>query len=150
MTPRFLNFAPFIFEWETEFNRNGSVRTEHDPDDPGGTTRYGIDQRSHPHVDVEHLTKDQATQIYWDEWLDAGCDAMPTKTGECYFNAAVNCGAGRARQFLRESKGSPVEFLNSQVEFYKRLVTARPRSQKYLKGSLNRVNALKRYLNVVN
>jgi lysozyme family protein len=148
MTDRFLKFVPFIFEWETEYHKDGSVRTEHDPDDPGGTTRYGIDKRSHPHEDIENLTKDRATEIYADEWDKAECETMAPNLGEVYFNACVNTGTGRAKSLLAESHGDANQFLIAQAEFYKRLAASRIRMQKYLRGWLNRVNALRDYLHI--
>jgi lysozyme family protein len=35
---------------------------ERDPDDPGGLTKFGIDQRSHPTVDINALRLEQAKQ----------------------------------------------------------------------------------------
>lgn len=44
----------------------------HDPQDPGGLTRFGIAQRYHPDVDVATLTKPAAERIYWTTyWLPA-------------------------------------------------------------------------------
>ncbi len=44
--------------------REGGAKITRDPVDPGGVTKYGISQRSHPDVDVENLTYDQARDIY--------------------------------------------------------------------------------------
>ena len=141
-TPRFDAFIPWILEWETEFYSDGRVRTEHDPDDPGGTTRYGIDQRSHPHVDVEHLTKDEAIEIYFNEWFDSGAEDMEPKLGEAYFNACVNAGKGRADKLMIESGGDVKKFILAQGAWYRRLADAKPSSRKYLKGWINRLNSL--------
>src|SRR6266536_5311257 len=138
MTDRFLHFIPFIFKWETEYNADGSVRTEHDPDDPGGATRYGIDQRSHPGVDVASLSEEQATAIYYDEWTRSGAEDMPENLGEIYFNACVNAGKSRADKLMYESNGDPSAFLDAQAAFYRRIAAARPRMAKFLKGWLNR------------
>lgn len=148
MTSRFLNFIPFILEWETVYNKNKSVKVENDPDDPGGTTKFGIDKRSHPHVDIPRLTKELATQIYFEEWEMDGCEKMPDRLGEAYFNCCVNCGIGRARKIVAIAKSDGVEFIEEQEAFYHRLVDARPKSQKYLKGWLNRTRALKKFLNL--
>ena len=145
MTDRFLKFIPFIFKWENEYNKDGTVRTEHDPDDPGGTTKYGIDQRSHPHVDIENLTEDQAKAIYFNEWDKEGCEAMPPNLGEVYFNACVNTGVGRAQKLLATADGDPAEFLRAQTAFYENLAQ-NPRRAKYLRGWLNRVNDLREFL----
>src|SRR6184192_4896232 len=138
MTDRFLKFIPFILEWETEYNKDGSVRTEHDPDDPGGTTKFGIDKRSHPNEDIENLTKDDAIQIYSDEWDESGSEHMPPKLGEAYFNVRVNAGAGRAQKCLTVSNGDPVKFINELDRFYNSLADEKPRMRQYLHGWLNR------------
>jgi lysozyme family protein len=148
MTDRFTAFMPFILKWETEYNKDGSARTEHDPDDPGGTTKYGIDQRSHPGVDIENLTKDGALQIYFSEWTEEGCEDMAPKLGEVYFNACVNAGTGRADKLMAESNGVAAAFLDAQASFYRRLADQRPRMAKYMKGWLNRVNDLRKFLDL--
>ena len=144
-TPRFDAFIPFIFQWETEFNRDGSVRTEHDPDDPGGTTRYGIDKRSHPKEDIENLTKERATEIYFDEWTQQNIESMEPNIGEVYFNASVNAGRGRADKLLAESVDAK-SFILAQGDFYRSLANEHPVMRKYLKGWINRLNALWDYL----
>jgi hypothetical protein len=141
-TPRFDAFIDWLLGWETEYNKDGSARTEHDPDDTGGTTKYGIDQRSHPKVDIAGLTLDQAKGIYFDEWTDSGAENMAPKLGEVYFNAVVNTGKGRANTLLLHSRSSPRQFILEQAHFYRNLAAKRPRLQKYLKGWINRLNSL--------
>jgi len=94
MTPRFQAFIPLLLALESVFNRDGSVRTEHDPDDPGGATKYGIDQRSHPQVEVAGLTEDSARAIYFAEWVQAQAEALPARIGELIFDIRVNGGPG--------------------------------------------------------
>lgn len=138
MTQRFLDFMPFIFEWEGETYEN-------DPDDPGGATKFGIDQRSHPGVDIRHLTKDQAIDIYWKEWLQDGCEPMPSPYAEVFFNCAVNMGLGRARQFDMEIPGADANtFLTKQEAYYHHLAENHKNLAKFLKGWLNRTTALRR------
>lgn len=137
MTPRFLAFMPFIFEWEGETYEN-------DPDDPGGETKFGIDKRSHPNVDIKNLTKEQATAIYWTEWLADGCEPMPSPYAEVFFNCAVNMGLARARQFDAKVPGANIDdFLNQQEDYYRHLAESN-RFHKYLKGWLNRTSALRK------
>jgi len=141
MTPRFLEFIPFIFKWEGGY--------DNDPDDPGGETHYGIDQRSHPDVDIKHLTQEEARQIYWEDyWVNDRCESHPFPLGEVFFNACVNCGAGRARKILANGNPSASAFLDNQEAFYQRLADARPTLRKYLKGWLNRTEDLRRVLGV--
>ena len=131
---------PLLFEFE------GTV-FENDPDDPGGATKYGIDQRSHPEVNIRSLTADQAKKIYWDcYWNKNGIDAMPEKYGEVYFDLCVNSGAGRAKQLAAVSNTDPAQLLRARDLFYIRLAHNRPKSQKFLRGWLNRNNRLREYL----
>ena len=48
--------------------REGGAKLTKDPDDPGGTTKYGISKRANPDVDVENLTEDEAVLIYLDKY----------------------------------------------------------------------------------
>src|SRR6266576_4627956 len=142
MTDRFLKFLPFIIEWETEYYSDGRVRVAHDPDDPGGTTKYGIDPRSHPGVDIENLTYEGASEIYSNEWDASGAEAMKPGLGEAYFNSVVNAGKGRADILYARSDLTWQDYLQKAADFYRGLAEEHPRFQKYLKGWLNRVHAL--------
>lgn len=142
MSPRFLHMIPFLWEWE------GTV-FENDPDDPGGATKYGIDQRTHPKENIRALTEERAKEIYWESYWQANqCEDLPAPLGEVFFNACVNCGPKRARQLLAVSGRDALKFLDAQTGFYEGLVRARPKSQKYLRGWLNRVAALKTHLHL--
>jgi len=135
---RFEAIFPWLLEWEGGY--------DNDPDDPGGETNYGIDKRSHPNVDIKHLTKDGAKAIYWKSyWQAYKCEDYPYPLGEVVFNCCVNAGYGRAKQFLTAGVNANI-FLNEQEAFYHRLVEAIPKSQKYLRGWLNRTNALRKWV----
>lgn len=138
---RFDAFMPFIIEWETEYRADGSVRTEHDENDPGGTTRYGIDARSHPGVNIDALTLEQATDIYWSEWQKDGCTVMESPFAEVFFNCAVNMGLGRAKEFDGHDNDARA-FIEKQEAYYKQL-GASAKYAEYLKGWLNRTTALR-------
>ena len=143
MTQRFRRFLPFLFQWEGGY--------DNDPDDPGGETKFGIDKRSHPEVDIRNLTREAAAEIYWhDYWVKFGCEWHAEPLGEVFFNACVNCGAGRARLLLQ---ALPVPhtagaFLEAQEAFYRRLVAGKPGLAKFLKGWLNRTADLRRWARV--
>jgi hypothetical protein len=150
-TNRFYAFIPWILKWETEFQKGHDgdwnfVRVEHDKSDPGGTTKYGIDQRAHPKIDIANLTKTRAIEIYLGEWAGEGCETMPPGLGEVYYNAAVNCGITRARRLLAASWSDAIRFIEAQRAFYQRLANARPIDQKYLRGWDNRLDDLQKYL----
>ena len=143
MTAYFRNkVIPFLWEWE------GTV-FENDPDDPGGATKFGIDQRSHPNVDIKNLTAEEATNLYWQEWVKDGCEHLPTPLDWLFFDAAVNCGLGRAQKFLTASARDPKKFQQERSDFYTRLVEQKPRLAKFKKGWLARVNDLSKVTGLV-
>ncbi len=85
MTPAFLAFLPFVLDHEGR-------ALENVPGDPGGETKFGIDAKDHPGVDIPDLTKDGATAIYWQEWIEAGADKLPRIIGCVFFDEHVNAG----------------------------------------------------------
>jgi lysozyme family protein len=142
MTDRFRDqIIPWLFEWE-------GTSYENDPDDPGGATKYGIDQRSHSKVNIKALTADQATAIYWNEYLQYKCDRLKQPLDWVYFNACVNTGYYRATTLLEASNNDADKFLDEQEAFYRRLVESRPSSQKYLKGWLARTEDLRKKIQI--
>jgi lysozyme family protein len=143
MTAYFRNkVIPFLWEWE------GTV-FENDPDDPGGATKFGIDQRSHPDVDIKNLTAEEATEIYWNEWVRNGCEHLPAPLDWLFFDAAVNCGIVRAQKFLTASGKDPKKFQQERSDFYTRLAEQKPRLAKFKKGWLARVNDLSKVAGIV-
>ena len=82
------------------------------PSDPGGATNMGItigtlaDWRSAPVTkeDVQHLTLQEAGQIYKARYWDAcHCDELPKGVAFILFDAAVNHGPHRATRFLQQA-----------------------------------------------
>lgn len=158
-TPRFLAFIPFIFEWEGGY--------DNDPADPGGETKYGIDKRSHPTQDIKNLTRQRAQEIYFsDYWTKNACEELPKGVGEVVMNIAVNAGSARAARWLQQSVGAVAdgvigpktialaqaanasviaETLLDRTEAHYRAI-ARGSLAKYLRGWLNRNNALRKYI----
>ena len=118
MDENFLKAMEFVFSWE-----GGYVD---DPADPGGRTRWGISQRAYPDLDIANLTKDQARAIYKkDYWDKVGGDTLPAPLALVAFNAAVNCGVGRAKRWLGGCGGEYKEFLRMQITHYINLRNSR-------------------------
>jgi len=163
---RFRVCIDFVLRHETEYRADGvSVRVEHDPNDPGGTTKYGIDQRSHPGVDVENLTLAEAEQIYLNgEWTECRCAELPPPWDLAVFDAAVNVGSHRAIVWLQQAVGviadgfigpktlaavqgatvgSFADFIDLRKDYYKNKVRSSLRLR-YLKGWLARVADLEK------
>jgi len=130
-----------------------------DPVDPGGETKYGISKRSYPDIDIKSLTKLEAEQIYYnDYWLKAGCDKLDKDLAICYFDACVNAGQRRAKEWLvkakekagnRDADWTARLFNQERIAYYNRLVKVKPSLQKFLKGWLNRMNDLSKYIDMV-
>jgi lysozyme family protein len=86
-----------------------------DPNDPGGETNWGISKASYPNVDIKNLTKAGAEAIYIrDYWtLQAADGTSPAVTGDdlppvlalMVFDAAVNNGVERAREWFQAAVG---------------------------------------------
>ena len=167
MTERFLKYFPLLIEFEgTEF--------EDDPADRGGATRFGIDQRSHPEVNIRNLTLEDAKRIYWqDYWTPVKADELPVGVGEVVFDIAVNNGRGRAIKWLQAAVGAVVDgvigpktvsfansmpfgtgkeaglrladlLLNRREDFYRSI--AKGSQAKFLRGWLNRNDKLRAYV----
>lgn len=150
----------FLWEWE-------GTAYENDPDDAGGATKYGIDQRSHPDVDIRNLTEAKAKEIYRKEyWQRVKGGEMPEKLGIVVMDIAVNNGSGRAAKWLQEAvhtvpdgvigpktiaaanESGPHEIkalLDRREDFYRDI--AKGRKAKFLKGWLRRNDALRNLVN---
>ena len=158
--PRFNSWFNWLLKWE-------GTTFENDPDDPGGATKFGIDQRSHPKEDIRNLTRERAAEIYWNEyWLKAKADKMPAKVGEIVGNIAVNAGHGRASRWLQQAVGATADgvigpktlelvklanvdeladkLLDRTEEHYRSI--GKGSLAKFLKGWLNRNNDLRRFV----
>ena len=89
---------------EKVIEREGGDRLTKDPDDPGGTTKYGISQRANPDVDIESLTLEGAIDIYKDKYWDPSRAVdFPRELMDMYFDMVVNFGQGGAVKVLQQS-----------------------------------------------
>ena len=74
------------------------------PADPGGETNFGISKRSYPDVDVKNLTRDQAVDIYWNDWWLKFCFyRLRGDVAIKVFNLAVVMGAPHAVRCLQRA-----------------------------------------------
>ena len=78
-----------------------------DPDDSGGETCYGISKSQYPHLDLKHLTIEDAKGIYYrDYWKATKYDKLAKHVpsiAKKLFNLGVNCGSGMANIFLQRA-----------------------------------------------
>ena len=94
----------FTLLWE------GGGTLTNDALDRGGKTRWGISSRAHPEVDIEHLTREGAAQIYRDTYWDTlQADALPDPVALVAFDYGVNSGTRRAAACLQRAAGARVD-----------------------------------------
>jgi len=169
----------FVFEHEVVFapGHYGSMEhviSEKVSGDRGALTKWGIDQASHPEVDIESLTQTQAAQIYSESyWLPCHADELPWPLSLAHFDAAVNTGIVRANKMLQRavevsedgifgpvtraavdaaleeygSKAIGLQISDLRREFYVSLASASESQKKFLNGWLNRVTDLESLIN---
>lgn len=77
-----------------------------DPHDPGGETNWGISKRIYPDLDIRNLSREQAIEIYHNDYWDVcRCGDLPSGIALMVFNSAVNQGPGTAACSLQISLG---------------------------------------------
>ena len=119
-----------------------------------------------PRRSVGFITDSEVRSIYEQEyWETARCGLLPERLAVVHFDTAVNSGTGRATKFLQQALGVPVtkrfdpltvqavkmcdpqqtltKYLDLKESFY-RALGARPSQKVFLKGWLNRLNALRK------
>jgi lysozyme family protein len=85
----------FVLRWEGGYVNH--------PNDPGGETKYGIAQKSHPDVDIKNLTVLGAEKIYREEyWNEIRGDELPDAVAVAVMDYAVNSGVTRASRALQD------------------------------------------------
>ena len=136
-----------------------------------------VDSYKHENgMDVKGLVTDQilksAAKVFYKQkyWSAVNGDAYQADVACVLFDCAVNHGVTRANKILQEAAGVTVDgvigpitmsqvnlyngkalaglMLNVRTRLYKNIVVANPTQTKFLKGWLNRVANLKRFLNI--
>jgi len=133
----------FTLRWEGDYS--------FDKIDPGGETKFGISKRAYPDIDIKSLTLAEASVLYKrDYWDKANCESMEPKLAIAVFDSSVNCGVGRVRSWLSEKEEPDVRwFIQRRIQYYMELVKRKPALNKFIKGWLNRVNDLSKYVDIV-
>jgi len=160
----FMKALRFTSKWE-----GGYVNDRYDA---GGETKYGISKRAYPDLDIENLTREEADAIYErDYWRKPKFHKLPAKVAIAAFDFGVNSGHKRAVKYLQRIVGAHDDgmlgpktlakvdsfkelitnweaelvlmYLEERKKFVKRIVENNPSQKRFLKGWLNRINALK-------
>lgn len=76
------------------------------PKDPGGETNWGISKRSYPHLDIKTLSREDAAQIYYNDfWVPLKGDSMPSNVAFHVFDFAINSGIETAIRYYQRALG---------------------------------------------
>lgn len=172
-----------VLGWECVFAKGhygdpNFVITENVVGDPGGATKFGIDQRDHPSVDVRNLTLETAMEIFHDgtrdlrghleggEWSRIRGDDLQEKWALALFDCAINPGFVSIHWaqeiFGEKSDGTigprSIAAINAAGDEQLRVllakrdmyyVTRAPRFDKFKKGWSDRNNALRKELGLI-
>jgi lysozyme family protein len=163
----FATSLPFVLRWE-----GGFVDHPADPGGATnkGVTQKVYDswraKNGQPQRSVRDLQDSEMAAIYEQNyWRAARCGEVQDKLDLAVFDTAVNMGVGRAVGFLQGSVGCAVDggfgpatlnavqccdparalpmFCNARESYYQRLVEAKPELNVFLRGWMNRLNALR-------
>lgn len=139
---------------------------ENDPTDRGGETKYGIDKRSHPDLDIKNLTLEHAKGIYRSQYWHTLYDSLSSQLiANKLFDTGVNIGPSRAVRIAQKAcvscgiqlvidgrfgpgtlsainAADPVKLLESmreqQASYYRAIVAKDPSQARFIKGWLRR------------
>jgi len=136
------------------FNREGDY-SDHALD-KGGKTKYGITEptlnyykskyKKFDNTNIRNLTKEQAAQIYYDEyWAKSGANKIKDKDlAYAHFDATVNHGLANSRKFLEQSGGDFDKYIEIRRNFYKAIVKNNPKQDVFYNGWMNRLDEIKK------
>jgi lysozyme family protein len=171
-SPAFISALPFVLRWE-----GGFVDRPDDPGgrtNRGITQAVYNDWRVKkglPAADVASISDADVNAIYEaNYWLPPRCEALGNPLALVQFDTAVNMGVRRAVRLLQTAIDCPVDgafgsgtlkafescnrtatvtrYCDEREAYYRRLAVSKPDLAVFLKGWLNRLNALRRQVGV--
>ena len=146
--------------------REGGAKVTKDPDDPGGTTKFGISQRAYPQLDIENISYAEARDIYLNDYvIKPGFHLVSDlKTREMLVDFGVHSGPVTAIKQLQKILGMAPDgkfgpktlaaidtlvpfalhkaLTIARVVYLARQIQSNPVKIKYLTGWLSRVLSL--------
>lgn len=166
-TAAFSAALPFVLRWE-----GGFVNNPNDPGGATnrGVTQAVYNawraRQGQPSRDVRSIADEEVRSIYEaNYWLPPRCDLLRQQLDLVQFDTAVNMGPGRAVRMLQDALGCEVDgdfgggtrraadacdlgsaiagYCDRREAYYRHLVTANPKLAVFLRGWLNRLNALR-------
>ena len=167
-TAEFIDALPFVLQWE-----GGYVNHPNDPGgatNKGVTQKVYDAWRSKnglPVRDVRQLEESELHALYeGGYWVPPKCPALSSPLDLVQFDTAVNMGVGRAVKFLQKAVGAEPDgaygpgtqrcvdhcdtgtaltaYCDIREAYYRSLADNNPKLAVFLKGWLNRLNALRK------
>jgi lysozyme family protein len=167
-TAEFIDALPFVLQWE-----GGYVNHPNDPGgatNKGVTQKVYDAWRSKnglPVRDVRQLEERELQALYESGyWVPPKCPALASPLDLVQFDTAVNMGVGRAVKFLQKAVGAEpdgaygpgtqrcvdncdtgtalIAYCDIREAYYRSLASNNPKLAVFLKGWLNRLNALRK------
>ncbi len=164
----FLNSLPFVLRWE-----GGYVDHPADPGgrtNKGVTQKVYDSWRARQGLPQRHVREIEDAEVHAiyeaDYWTPPRCDLLQRQLDLVQFDTAVNMGARRAVRLLQRAVGCDVDgsfgpqteravgacvpgtaiaaYCDARESFYRNLAERRPDLKVFLKGWLNRLNALRK------
>ena len=142
--------------------------------DRGGFTNHGISSKQYPDLDIGGLTIDDAVAIYFkDYWQANKCEAFTSPLSCVLFDTSVNCGQKSAALWMQtavSTMGSEISIdgivgaetiletramndravlegiVARRLERYVNLINHYPEQARFIKGWINRVSAMLKYV----
>jgi lysozyme family protein len=104
-------------------------------------------------VDIKHLTKEEALRMYFEEYWLPHCSELEYPFNVVVFDTVVNMGPKGLDRIVQEwNRGDDLSlngFLNCRIARYLSLIQKNSSLGKFKKGWLNRVNDLKKFINLL-
>lgn len=159
----FVKAINFTLPWEAGRDKEGNLRDD-TISDTGGSTKYGISSRANPDVDVPNLTLEDAIAIYkkkyWDWYTVAqpqawavNLDAAEIGLAVSVFDCGVNQGVFQAQTWLlkalKDKIEDPAQYVNTMRGQKYATLKADPKYSGYYNGWMNRLNDLKKLVDVL-
>ena len=149
------NFEKIMeFTFKTEGGFNDSQY------DLGGRTNQGVTQSTYngwrkkkglPPKDVLYITKEEAKQLYYEEfWVPTGAAKMEDlREAYLLFDMAINSGPYNANKWFKNSDENIYKFLKNRALYYEKLIKAKPSQEIHREGWMNRLRDLEQNMNAL-
>lgn len=165
-TLRWFDKAVHVVLRHEDYRYDTKPRVDRDPKDSGGTTKFGIDQRSHPNEDIQALTLGRAIAIYRSEYPKVYDQINRFHIACRLYDLGVLCGYDTAEKMLQRACNTfgkklvvdgavgpmTIAAINSidwmklydallaeGDRYFRKIVAVNPKNNKFLQGWLNRL-----------